>query len=224
MARRFRLLTEALFTKLLNSQQNTEQDLKEEQTHILSSKDIPDEIKPVLYRDVTRNQQDFRKTEEQKPLLVQTATVPVATASVSPVTPKETPVSKPRNTTPMLKKLSSLRSKTARFLSNLGMRWTSDYKVIIPPNTTLDVDVHDVIKSFAAQLQYDKLPSTHEAVRTLVGLASAPGAPDPHQYLTQTRIKQLFGTRGSGIKKKKQRKTIRHNRKRSSTQFKWTSY
>src|ERR1700760_3217953 len=105
MARRYKLITEEMFSKLLGSQPHQEEQIKSEQTHILTSKEIPDEIKPALYRDLSRQQQDFRKMEEAKPLLVETKNEPFNQKAVAE--PKRQKTSKPplKNLTKQLPKI-----------------------------------------------------------------------------------------------------------------------
>jgi len=197
MARRMKLVSEALFSKLLGSQPFEENQLRSEQTDILASKEIPEEIKPALYRDFSRQLTDHRRYEASKPLLVQSKKASKKPDDDPPADTYVPPPPPPPIPPPILVPLKNLKFWTARmaeYLLRLGVTWTRNYKTIVNGEMT-DSDINDVVPAMTSHAQYMKKRHVRGTVHKIKQLMKADGAPDPKGYMTPMRIISLMGTR-----------------------------
>lgn len=199
MAKRYKLVSEALFSKLLGTQPLESAQMKTEQNDILTSREIPDELKPILYRDYSRRQQDFRKQEEAKPLLVTTTSTEQKEKPVAPEPERKKPNGPPKM--PALKNLTKAGSAVADYLPLIGVTWNPELKTVVDGVAT-EFNIKDVVSALSSKAKYDSKKAIHPVIRQIAMKIRADGAPNPEGHLSDRMIKTLRGQSGGRLRKK----------------------
>ena len=196
-----KLVSEALFNKLLGSQHEEESKIIHARESVTENVEIPDEIKAVLYRGYTRQLQDHHKHEESKPLLVKNVSeqlAPVATTSSSSgssrqrTTTTTTATASAQTTqtgdvpTP-LKGLDPRMTKITKLLQQLGFSWNAAMDVIYK-GQNLDCHILPIVQALS-HLKYfnTAIPGLNYVINVLRTTDL-----DPNEYFKPPIIEKIF--------------------------------
>jgi len=204
MAKRMKLVSEALFTKLMGTQPFEEAKIAKEQTNVLTNDDIPDDIKAILYRDYMRQIGHQRTFDENRPLYVTTKTGASTSATQTSssadaetntavktfeAASTSTDTAKP---VPLIKNIDTQGIMTAKFLNLIGITWDFEYNIVMPRGfAPIQADVRNVIKALSHERYYNTL--TPGMLEVTDWIKSGNHGVSPYGYLKANIIQKITG-------------------------------
>jgi hypothetical protein len=154
MAKRMKLIPESLYNRLVKMQLTEEEDkpgpIKDDKASLLE-KNIPDDLKILLYQELARNLHQRQSNDKETPILVKNVeTTPVSEPTVSDSAIPTIPTIPPIPTTPAQTFYENHGGKQTRkvldFLYAHNMKPTHDMKLRIDAWTHHNVDYEKVVK------------------------------------------------------------------------------
>jgi hypothetical protein len=156
MAKRMKLITETLFNQFKNPKYNHESELIEKQEQVLSSKQMPDDVKAMLYENILRQLRNKEESDMYTAFQPKIPIIPSSTATASKATAssaeEETETDETGYNLNIFYKdtLKGRGQSIVNYFKKAGITWNEFNEVVIDGLPILNSEINDIIVGLKA--------------------------------------------------------------------------